>query len=379
MALYSYKLANALAEKGVEASLFVDAKYELDRLPAKFHTIKLPSSRTVSDRSKSHRVFRVANILFGHIFDWYRFQRRVKKASPQIVHIQSLFYLVDWLVLGCLKKTNTQLILTVHDVMPHKFYTKHFTWVELSLLRYMYKRADKLIVHAEINRRQLQTKFGVGGHKVVVIPHGEYSLPGITQEISQDKARSALDLDDNQKVILFFGYIRKVKGIDILLRAFDRAAERHRDIVLVIAGSVIQGESFEEYSEYINEMKYGNRVKCFIEYVKHEDIPTFFMAADIVVLPYLDFYSQSGVVHLAQGFGKAVIVSNVGGLPEVIEDQETGLIVPSGDVDRLADAMSYLLKNERLRIEMGQRAKEMAMENFSWDAIAKATIDKAYS
>jgi glycosyltransferase involved in cell wall biosynthesis len=179
-------------------------------------------------------------------------------------------------------------------------------------------------------------------------------------------------------MILFFGYIRKVKGLDLLLRAFDRVGERYCDIVLVIAGSVIQGESFDGSREVIRQMKHGNRVKCFIKYVKHEEIPTFFIPADIVVLPYLEFYSQSGVLHLAQGFGKATIVSDVGGLPEAVENYETGLIVPAGDVDRLSAALSYLLENEPARVEMGRRARELATEKFSWEDIAGATIDKAY-
>ncbi len=378
MALYSYKLANALAEKGVRVSLFVDYQYELDNLPARFDKIKVLSGRGISDKRGRHKVFRKTNILLGHLYDWYRFYCHVKRNRPEIVHIQSLFYLVDWLALGCLGSTNSQIVLTVHDVIPHKFYTKHFTWGEYFILRCMYKRADKLIVHTEMNRRQLINEFQVDEDKAVVIPHGEYSLSGITREMSQDEARSVLELDDNQRVILFFGYIRKVKGIDILLRAFDRAAERYRDIVLVIAGSVIQGESFDDEDKYIKEMKYGNRVKCFIKYVKHQDIPKFFTVADIVVLPYIDFYSQSGVLQLAQGFGKAVIASDVGGLPEVIENGETGLIVPSGDVERLADAMSYLLENSGVRLTMGRRAREVAIQRFSWESIAKATIERAY-
>jgi glycosyltransferase involved in cell wall biosynthesis len=379
MALYSYKLANALVEKGVEVSLFVDYQYELDNLPARFTKIKVLSGRGISDKWGRHKVFRTVNIIFGHLLDWYRFYCHVKRNRPEIVHIQSLFYLVDWLALGFLGSTNSQIVLTVHDVMPHKFYTKYFTWAELVILGRMYKRADKLIVHSEMNRQQLLYAFPVVEDKAVVIPHGEYSLSGVTQEISQTKARSALNLDDNQRVILFFGYIRKIKGLDVLLRAFDRVAEKYRDVVLIIAGSVIQGESFDEYGAFINEMKYGKRVKCFIKYVKHEDIPKFFIAADIVVVPYLQFQSQSGVIHLAQGFGKAVIASDVGGLPEVIEDKETGLIVPSGDVERLADAMSYLLESGRVRLNMGRRAREVSMEKFSWDAIAEATIEKAYS
>ncbi|OEU49492.1 MAG: hypothetical protein BA861_06990 [Desulfobacterales bacterium S3730MH5] len=380
MALYSYKLSNALSDEGLQVTLFVDAQYELDDQPARFIKAKVLSSGNIGIRPNQHRIVRAINILVAHLLNWYGFYRCVRKERPQILHIQSLFYLVDWYMLGFFKRiNNAKLVLTVHDVMPHKFYTRRFGRLELAMLQYMYDKADRLIVHAETNKQQLLENFSVDKHKVVVIPHGEYSLSRMSQEISESQARSILDLDDNQKVILFFGYIRKTKGIDILLKAFDRVAERFPGAVLVISGSVIQGESFSEYGQIMCQMKYKSRVKCLIEYIEHQDIPVFFRPADIVVLPYLQFHSQSGVLHLAQGFGKAVIVTNVGGLPEVVEDQTTGLIVPPGDVDRLAWAMTYLLENEELRTEMGRRAKKMAMERFSWNAIAKATIEKAYS
>lgn len=379
MALYSYKLANALADQGLQVTLFVDDQYELDSLPARFNKIKVLSSKNVSIGSNQHPIIRIANIVGAHLHNWYEFYHYVKKHRPEIIHIQPQFYLVDWHILSHLKKTNTKLVLTVHDVIPHKFYTRHFGWLELLILQYMYNKADRLIVHAETNKQQLLASFSVDEHKVVVVPHGEYSLAGISQEISDTGARSALNLKDNDKVILYFGYIRKTKGIDILLKAFDRVAERFSDVVLVITGSVIQGESFSEHRQIINKMKCRSRIKCFLKYVEHQHVPIFFTPADIVVLPYLEFHSQSGVLHLAHGFGKPVIVSNVGGLPEVVEDHETGLIVPPGDVNRLAEAMGCLLENEGLRIKIGQRAREMAMERFSWEIIAKATIEKAYS
>ena len=187
-----------------------------------------------------------------------------------------------------------------------------------------------------------------------------------------------LNIRENQRVILFFGYIRRIKGVDILLKAFDQVAESFPDVVLVIAGSVIEGQSFSEYDQIMSRMRHRSRIRCFIRYVEHEDIPIFFTSADIVVLPYVEFFAQSGVLHLAQGFGKAVVVTDVGGLPEAVENGKNGLVVPPGDVESLAGAMTYLLENQSLRIEMEQRAREMAMERFSWGSIAKATIEKAY-
>ena len=379
MALYSYKLANALADQELQVTLFVDDQYELDRLPAKFNKIKALSSKNVSTGSDRHPITRVASIAGAHFYNWHKFYCYVRKDRPEIVHIQPQFYLVDWHILPHLKKTNTKLVLTVHDVIPHKFYTRHFDWLELLILQYIYNKADRLIVHAETNKQQLLANFSVDEHKVVIIPHGEYSLAGISEEISEKWARSSLNLNDNDKVILYFGYIRKTKGIDILLKAFDRVAERFSDIVLVISGSVIQGESFSEHRQTMNKLKCRSRIKCFLKYVEHQDVPIFFTPADIVVLPYVQFHSQSGVLHLAQGFGKPVIATDVGGLPEVVDEGKTGVVVRAGDVEGLAMAMTHLLENDSLRVEMGQRARKMAMERFSWDAIAKATIEKAYN
>ena len=379
MALYSYKLANALADKGLQVALFVDDQYELDSLPAKFNKVKVLSSKHVSTRSDWHLMARPFGIIGAHYYNWYKFYSYIKKDRPEIVHIQSLFYLVDFQMLTHVKGPNSRVVLTVHDVMPHKFYVRRLAWLEVVMLRHMYRKADKLIVHAEANKQQLLANFSIDEGKVTIIPHGEYSLQGISQEVSENEARSALNLNDNDKVILYFGYIRRTKGIDVLLKAFDRVAERFSDIVLVISGSVIQGESFNEHRQTMNKLKCRSRIKCFLKYVEHLDVPIFFMPADIVILPYLQFHSQSGVLHLAQGFGKPVIVTDVGGLPEVVDDRKTGLIVPAGDVEALARAMTYLLENDRLRAEMGQRAREMAMQRFSWEAIAKATIEKAYS
>jgi glycosyltransferase involved in cell wall biosynthesis len=378
MALYSYKLSNALTDEGIQVSLFVEDQYELDALPAKFNKIKVLSS--IDIESNQNRIVRIANIVGTHLCNWHKFCYYVKRDKPAIVHIQSVFYLVEWPIIGRLKRTtDAKLVLTVHDVIPHKFYSRYFGWLELVILKYMYNKADKLIVHAEKNKQQLLAHFSIRKDKVEVIPHGEYSLSSICQEISRGEARSRLGLRKNQKVILFFGYIRKIKGVDILLKAFDRVAESFSDVFLIVAGSVIEGESFSKCRQIMSRMKHKGRVKCFIGYVRHEDVPVFFLPADIVVLPYVEFCAQSGVLHLAQGFGKPVITTNVGGMPEVVEDNETGLIVPPADVERLADAINYLLESEGLRIEMGQRAKKIAKDRYSWKNIAKATIDKVYN
>lgn len=379
MALYSYKLANALASHGLDVSLFVDDQYELDHLPASFTKIRGLSSKNVSLSSKDYPIIRILKILIAHFRNWSKLFRHLKKDRPDIIHVQPQFYLMDWCSLALLKKKGFKIVVTIHDVIPHKFFARHFHRVELLLLQFIYNKADKLIVHSERNKRQLLDRFSQDESRVIVIPHGEYRLDGLGREITKIEARSMLDLDENDKVLLFFGFIRRVKGIDTLLRAFDSVAEALHDALLIIAGCCIQGESFSQYEALLRRMLHGDRVKVFLEYVKHKDVPAFFRATDIVILPYLKFSSQSGVLHLAQGFGKATIVTDVGGMPEVVEDYRTGLVVPPGDVEKLAKAILYLLINEEKRIEMGELAREVALKEFSWDAIARRTIDSVYS
>jgi glycosyltransferase involved in cell wall biosynthesis len=98
----------------------------------------------------------------------------------------------------------------------------------------------------------------------------------------------------------------------------------------------------------------------------------------VVAIPYREFFSQSGVLHLAQGFGKAVVATDVGGLPEVVENGVTGMIVPAGDIERLGKAIFYLLENEEVRGKLGTTARVRAAEKFGWDGIAEATIQYAY-
>lgn len=380
VALYTYRLANALADQGLHVTLFADDQYELDHLPAKFSKATFLSSKYEGIRANKGTIARVAGIIAAHFYNSHKFYSHVRQDRPEIAHLHSFFfYPIEWYLLNRLKRMRTRIVLTVHTVIPYSFYIRPFPWLEFAILQYLYNTADRVIVHTDINKRQLLSHFSVEPGRVVVIPHGEYSFGDTGQGTRDEEARLRLNIRKNQKVILFFGYIRKIKGIHVLLKAFDLVAQKSQDVVLIIAGSVIERQSFSEYRHIIDRMKHGNRVSCFIDYIEHEDIPLYFTLADVVVLPYTQFSAQSGVLHLAQGFGKPVIVTDVGGLPEAVENHKTGLIVPAGDVECLARAITYLIGNDDLRIEMGNIAKKVAMEKFSWEAIAKATIENVYS
>ena len=121
-------------------------------------------------------------------------------------------------------------------------------------------------------------------------------------------------------------------------------------------------------------MQTKSTFEIYNKFISHEEVSELFQRASVVVLPYIDA-SQSGIVPIAYAFKKPVVVTNVGSIPEVVDDGKTGFIVPPRDSKALADAIIKLLKNDKLRKEMGEHAYKKMKEELSWDKIAKKTIE----
>jgi glycosyltransferase involved in cell wall biosynthesis len=152
---------------------------------------------------------------------------------------------------------------------------------------------------------------------------------------SRDGSRRELDL--HGRVLLFFGLVRRYKGLDILLRAFARIAQQLDATLLVV------GEFYEDrgpYDRLINELGIGERVRVTDRYVANEEVEKYFKACDLVVLPYREA-TQSGIVQTAYSFEKPVVVTRVGGLPDVVTDGKTGYVVEPDDPEALASARVF--------------------------------------
>jgi glycosyltransferase involved in cell wall biosynthesis len=289
MAFYAHKLCNALQKEGMEVTLFAYQNYELDHLPALFQKRKILSCGSLSFQYQQSHLRRILRILWAKSTNFFLFYRAARRGKPHIVHIQELFYPLDWIFIYLFTKTPCKLILTVHDVLPHKFYTRHFTFFEIKIIGLIYHWVDTLVVHSETNRKQLLDRFRILPQKVVVVPHGEYSLQEFLPPLplTREEARESLGLPAGKKVLLFFGHIRQGKGLDILLRAFQQVLSVEKNVLLVIAGLPMQGESFELYERLIYQLNLQSKVFCFLEYIDLKDVPRYFISADIVCLPYI--------------------------------------------------------------------------------------------
>jgi glycosyltransferase involved in cell wall biosynthesis len=212
--------------------------------------------------------------------------------------------------------------------MPHES-----TLLDRILSRYAFLSAKYFIVHSEEDRSNL-----LSFKPTAVVrrnPHPTYSIFGEFSSYGKSQARIELGICSDKRVVLFFGLIRAYKGLKCLIRAMAKVVNSI-DCVLLIVGEFY--ESKEEYLTLIKQLGLEQHIIVRDEYVKNEAVSLYFSSADVVVLPYVTA-TQSGIVQVAFGLNKPVITTNVGGLPEAVEDGKTGFIVDPESPDKLAEAI----------------------------------------
>jgi starch synthase len=250
-----------------------------------------------------------------------------------------------------------RLVDTVHDVERHP---GHRGAKRVQLIRRLARRsATRLIVHGNALKQMLVEKDGTPPDKIHVIPHGNFIIY---------RTWGSEEVVEDDRTVLFFGRIWPYKGLEYLIRAEPYVREQIRGVKVVIGG---QGEDFRRY-EALMENRDGFEVHN--EFVARDEAADIFRRASVVVLPYVEA-SQSGVLAMAYTFGKPVIVTDVGSIPEVVDHGKTGLIVPPGDERALAEAIVSLLQDPEKRREMGRNAYKKATTDLAWDTIARQTVE----
>jgi glycosyltransferase involved in cell wall biosynthesis len=285
--------------------------------------------------------------------------RQARRKRPDIIHIQwSRLPRFDRWLIGQVKSLDIPVVHTVHDIVP--LYAPE---ASTDPLHAVYREVDAIIVHTEANRRDfLQIYPDVAPERLRVIPLIATPNTAIPADASRGLARQQLSLPDNKCVFLFFGSIRAYKGVDILLPAFAQASATHPDLHLVIAG---RPETAEDKALVADALPH---VDVYSGYIPYEDMWQYYMAADVVILPYRAI-TQSAALLSAMDFGRAVIVTDVGGLPESVDGN--GWVVPKEDVDALAATMVEAASNiERVRL-MGERSLALVQQKHSGPVIAK--------
>ena len=184
----------------------------------------------------------------------------------------------------------------------------------------------------------------------------------------QEEARKKLNLTDD-KLILFFGFIRDYKGLDVLLEAMA-IIKNKLDVKLMVAGEFYSNK--EKYLNLIDKLELKNSIHLFTDFIPTSEVKYYFSACDTVILPYKDA-TQSGIVQIAMNFVKPIIAANVGGLGEVVHNNNTGFIVDAKNPSQLAEAILRFYNENKEEEFIKNTEKEL--EKYSWEKFVEGIME----
>jgi glycosyltransferase involved in cell wall biosynthesis len=344
---YDHALCAALGAAGAEVELFT-SRFAHGSVPAAAGYRRRETFYRAAAQVPGARARRAAK-LAEHVPDMLRYRRAARRAD--VVHFQ-------WLTVQHLdgqliprRRAGRPLLLTAHDILPREARPG-----QRAAQRRLYGRFDAIVAHSEHGRRRLTDELGVDPGRVHVIPHGAFTHLAVDPPTVEEPP-----FQTDLPVVLCFGLMRPYKGIDVLLEAW-RGIENAE---LWIAGMPRMDIAPLEAAAPAN-------VRFVPRFIGDRELPAYFRRADLVVLPYRQI-DQSGVLFTALAFGRPLLLSDVGGFPE-LAGSGAARIVPSADPTALHTALAELLADPTAREQMAAAALRAASGEYSWDEVARRTL-----
>jgi glycosyltransferase involved in cell wall biosynthesis len=273
-----------------------------------------------------------------------RLVRAVGALDPDVVHVQWLAvqrYDMRWI--DRLRR-DRPVVLTAHNVLPHEGDP------DAAERRRLYDAFDRVVVHTTRGAEQLAA-FGVSTEHVVQIPHGTFNAPPAAIEPPAGRT------------LLFFGLIRRYKGLDVLVRALPEIPNAR----LVVAGDPL--DPIEPVQELAGDLGVADRIQWRLGYLSASEVETLMREATVTVFPYRSGESASGALATALGHGRPAVVTEI--LGEAVREYGAGLVIPPDDPRALAEAVNRLL-DDPAALEEAFRGTEDARQALSWEMIAEA-------
>lgn len=342
-------------------------KYDVTMISYKFQYPRLLYKKEQRDYSNDN--FKIENTNYWiHTavpFNWIGTAHKIKKIHPDMVILQwwhPYFAPCYWMMCRLLKQT--KILFVCHNVFPHERFP-----LDRGLAKMVLRQGNCYIVQSRMDAEDLQSVVKNPVFRQTVHPtYNAFKL----ENISREEARKRLHIENEKKVLLFFGFIREYKGLGYLLQAMPEVIKRIENVELLVVGDFAGVEEKKKYMDMIQECGIQEYVRVYDGYIPDKEVEKFFAASDLVVLPYTSA-TQSGIVQIAYGFEKPVIVTNVGGLPDVVEDGKTGYVVEAGKPAALAGAITNYFR-QSMEKQFTENVRKEAYR-FSWDRMVE-TIDE---
>lgn len=295
--------------------------------------------------------------------NWIKIGRRIKHEAPDLLlikHWMPFFAPIYGTIARIVRKNGkTKIAVISHNIIPHE--KKHG---DRFLTKYFFNSVDYFITLSKSVQADLLSLYPEAKEKLLF--HPVYSNFG--KPIDKEVAKEWLNIKE-EKVMLFFGFIRDYKGLDVLLKAIAIIKEK-MDFTLIVAGEFYSNE--EETTALTKELGLKSIVKYYKDFIPQNDVKYYFSACDVVVLPYKSA-TQSGIVQIANNFDKPMISTKVGGLPEVIDNGKTGYLVEPENPEQLAEAI-FKYYNENKEEEFTRNISTES-EKYSWSEFAKKMME----
>ena len=322
-------------------------------------------------RDYSNDVFKIDEARFlintANVFNILKVAKIINDINPDAILLQwwhPYFAPCYKILINHLNK-KIKVLFTCHNVFPHERFP-----MDKNLTKMVLKKGDGFIVQSVKDEKDLLSI--KPGANVKFNPHPTYNAFRI-RNISCEEARSEIvakdgfKIEDNSKILLFFGFVREYKGLKHILNAMPGIIQAYPECRLLVVGSF--GDDKQSYLDLIEK----NGIKEFVylkdTYTPDNEVEKYFTAAELVVLPYEDA-TQSGIVQIAYGFEKPVLVTRVGGLPDVVIHMKTGYVVEPFDTQAIVDGVKDFYGNSRSN-QMKEAIKAEAYR-FSWEHMAES-------
>lgn len=298
-------------------------------------------------------------------FNWLKIGLELRRLRPDLIVPR---YWLPFMgpCLGCILRIvkgngHTKVVAIADNVLPHEKRPG-----DRAFTRWFISACDAFVVMSKsvLDDLRLFTQ-----KPCSVIPHPIYDNYG--EHSPREQALAQLGLPPQNKYLLFFGFIRDYKGLDLLLEAMADERMRKMDLKLIVAGEYYGNR--EKYEAQIRNLGLENQLVMRTDYIPNEQVRHYFGAADLVVQPYRTA-TQSGISQMAYHFEKPMVVTDVGGLAEIVPDGEAGYVVPV-DAKSIANAIVDFYENDRAAAFSKGVAE--GKKRFSWKAMVEGVLTLA--
>lgn len=351
-----------LAQEFLLMGFYVDIETFIVQYPSVLFPGKTQyNEKTAPENLKIRRTINSVNP-----FNWVRVGRRIGREKPDLVVIRYwLPFLAPCLgtIAGLIRRNKHTVIICLADnVVPHE----HRPGDRL-LTNYFMQRIDGLVA---MSKSVLNDANSFRGDLVQgFCPHPIFDNYG--ERLLAEVAKQKLHLDQTSRYLLFFGFIRDYKGLDLLIEAFADERLREFPVKLLVAGEYYS--SPEPYLELIKKNNLEDWIELRTDFIPDDQVNLYFSAADMVVQPYKSA-TQSGVTQIGYHFNKPMLVTNVGGLSEIIPDGKVGYVVEP-ESGKIADALVDFYRNDRVAEFEENMIEEK--KRFSWSNMVQ-TFESVY-